>query len=62
MCCIGCLLEQCMVSEAQTWTQRRGVGEHCLAGNAVEWTAGQGEQASGGSMQFLEAQLRLFLL
>lgn len=51
-----------MVSEAQTWTQRRGVGEHCLAGNAVEWTAGQGEQASGGSMQFLEAQLRLFLL
>lgn len=36
--------------------------EHCLGGSGVEWAAGPEEQASGGSMQPLEAQLRQVLL
>ena len=38
------------------------MGARCLAGSGVAWTAGPKEQASGGSMQLLEAQLRLALL
>lgn len=35
---------------------------HCLAGSGVAWIVGLEEQASGGSMQLLGAQLRLALL
>lgn len=38
------------------------MGGRCLIGSGVERTAGQEEQASGGSMQLLEAQVGLALL
>lgn len=34
----------------------------CLAGSDVPWTVGPEEQASGGSMQLLEALSKLALL
>lgn len=38
------------------------MGGRCLAGSDVALIEGPAEQASGGSMQLLEAQVRLVLL